>query len=178
MPFTLNLDTFSIDDSTIHVTQLCEFVVCARCAWKQADLSCCSWNILPSACKILTHYPVLCSLHKTSHPYLWSQAAIGFHTTNPPVANIFLPRSKHEARAVLPNIRENPNPFASKRIHPSIHALRLQPNIHIAFSFQVHNPGTSVARLGATISGMTTFYQKTMWVSGWDYKCAKTLQKT
>ena len=73
MPFTFNLDTFSIDDSTIHVTQLCGFVLCARCAWEQADLSCCSWNILPSACKILTHYPVLCSLHKPSHPYLWAK---------------------------------------------------------------------------------------------------------
>lgn len=107
--------------SVIHVTPLCGFVLRNRCAWKQADLSCCSWNILPSECKILTHYPLLCSLHKTSHPHLCSQASIGFHTTNPPVAKIFLLRSKHETRAVLPTLQKTPT-ASQVSSHPSIHA--------------------------------------------------------
>ena len=41
----------------------------------------------------------------------------------------------------------------------------------------MHHPDTAAARRGATITGMTTFYQKMMWVSSEDYKCVKHYRK-
>ena len=41
----------------------------------------------------------------------------------------------------------------------------------------MHHPNTSAARRVATVSGMTTFYQKMMWVNGEDYKCVKHYRK-
>jgi len=41
----------------------------------------------------------------------------------------------------------------------------------------VHRPDTAAARRGTTITGMTTFYEKMMWVSDEDYKCVKHYRK-